>query len=267
MVSSKTSRKKDIEIDVSGYNIDERGKLVNKNIPEEERKKKVGSNSRNRLKKQKKEAAQKIEKEKSETKERKKRKRRTLGQLLAIDKKRGTSKAQKKALKLCKSITYNAEELEPDLDLNQLMFKDVNERDFQEEYNRIFTTLGNLCRKLELNMNDKDSKISSRDVYALMTMYSQMRETIADLRSITDVNTQSEILINEIFLPYHKTVGEMMLSLLYKIMTHLRTSLPEDKAHLVGERFKEIVSEEALTLQKQFESTKEKISTVLNASK
>lgn len=274
-----------------GPDVDERGRVVNKDIPEDERKHgSKKSRARSQMKKQKETARRRIEQEHEEQEGKRrrrskkdkptepvkgvkgKRRRRTVGELLEIDKKRGTSKAQKRLAKLGGKVSNTVAEIDSETDVAELLLGELvpeqtTERDFQEEYNRIFTTLGNLCRKLEKDMNKPDSKISSRDVYALMTMYSQMRETIADLRSISDINAQADFLISELFDPYHKTVGETMVSLLYKIMTHLRQSLSEDMAHHVGERLKEIISEEALSLQRQFESTKEKVSTVLNASK
>lgn len=272
--------------DVSGgADVDDRGRLVNRDIPDDARRSAghAKSKARSQMRKQKEDAKQLIAKEKEleekprrrkrvekepESKVRTKRTRKTVGELIASDKPRDKKRAQKRLTRLGSSVSNLAAGLDEEINLSPVFLeRSVSEQDFQTEYNKIFNTLGSLCRKLELNMNDPDSKVGSRDVYALMTMYSQMRETIADLRSISDVNTQSEMLINEVFNPYHKTVGEMLVSMLYKIMTHLRQSLNEAQAHHVGERLKEIISEEAQSLQSQFENTKEKIGVVLNASK
>lgn len=199
----------------------------------------------------------------------KKRKRRSLATLVDVDQRNGSSTVSKRLAKIDNKINNVLAVTGStfDVSLDNLTRENLSEQHFQDEYNIIFSSLGSLCRKLERDMSEKDSKVSSRDVYALMTMYSQMRETIADLRSIADINTQSEMLVSEVLLPYHKTVGEMMVSLLYKLMTHLRQSLNEASAYSIGDRLQEIVSEEALSLQKQFENTKLKITTVLSASR
>lgn len=268
----RSNKKSIVSFDVSGYDDDDfaeskrrSGKsksraTINKQKTEAEA---LLKEKNKKIKEEKSKGISKKVKETVEAKTKKtKRKRKTVGELIELDKKRGTKKAEKRLSVIRSKIpTVNPE---PSV---YLVTENTTERHYQEEYNKIFVTLGSLCRKLETNMEHPDKNISSRDVYALMTMYSQMRETIADLRSISDVNVQSEKLILEVFQPYHRTVGETMVSMLYKLMTHLRQNLDEAAAHRIGERLQEIMSEEAINLQEQFESARDKIVAVLNASK
>lgn len=293
-------------IDVSGgIDIDDRGRTINRDVPKDERSSssRKKSKARDEMLRSKRKAKKKLEDEKKEEekkkpkskavitkdtadnkkkrkkkakpsesindKRKKKRKKKTVGELLEKDTPRSRRAAEKKLARLGKAVAKVADDNEQEVSVFgdsdvRVLPAPTSESDYQAEYDHIFTTLSTISRNLEKRMGET---VSSKDVYALSTLYSQMRETIADLRSISDVNQQADMLIAEALEPYHKTVGEALVATYFKLNTTLRQSMSEDMAHKLGERLKEIVSEQALELQSQFDSTKEKVATILTASR
>lgn len=198
----------------------------------------------------------------------KKRKRKTTGELLEAGKTKQVAKRLgtlgSKAVALADDVGIT----DVDLDILQGMVIPDNpsENDFMDEYKHIFGTLGNIIRKLEDQLNNPENKyVSSKDIYALMTMYSQMRETMADMRSITDMNEQAENLAVEVFDPAAKSSGESLVGLFFKINQTLRNHI-KDGVLLEGimADIKGDVAEAARKLQSDFEATRLKIVEVLN---
>lgn len=285
-------KRKPIPIDVSGDSdpVDERGRFVNNDIPEEARRGTGSSSSKkssrkslkskedrekdrqrrreeeeeeSKPKKKRKQKSSKKESSKKEVGKKRKNRRKTVGELLDkghVEKaQRKTDRANSRAVKVVDKTNIESDFL-PDV-----ISSPTTETDFQSEYNHIYGKLGELIRKLEERMGDNDKDISSRDVYALMTMYSQMRETMADMRSIQDVNEQSEALAQDIFDPAMKTSGESMVRLYYKIMTLVRHNVQDPKVvEVLTEGIKKEVSDQAGRLQEQLQDLRNKIPQSLN---
>jgi len=307
------------EIDVSGSGfIDDRGRHVNTDIPEDARRSSSGkSNSKQRLKDKQskaakrkkeieeeneqakapsqrkkkkkkedtysldpeKEKARKRKKKDSDTKKKekeaekadgkkKKRKKKTVGQLLKEGK---TEQARKKASKLSsKALTVANESESGELiqaeSAGDLMPSALNsEAEFLQEYYHIYGTLGSIIRNLEKRMTEPNSQVNSKDVYALMTMYSQMRETIADLRSIKDMNEQAEELAKHVFDPAAKSAGESLVGLYFKVSSSIRQSVNDPAVvEALIESLKGDVGEQASNLQDQFDVARSRIVDILN---
>lgn len=194
-------------------------------------------------------------------KDRKKHTKKTVGVLL---KEGDTSRARKKVERL-KSKLPAIIESEP---ATATLMPINSENEFLEEYYHIYSTLGSIIRKLEDRMTDENSSISGRDVYALMTMYSQMRETIADLRSIKDMSAQAEELTQLVFDPLRKSAGETLLNLYFRTTTSVRQKVTKPEVlEEILERLKIDFSEQANRLQEQFDVANMRVSEVLNGRK
>lgn len=82
----------------------------------------------------------------------------------------------------------------------------VEDRDQIEEYNLMFRKLQTISRTFE----EKSIKGSSKDVYALMKVYDQMREVIADMKALKDVTALADSIQQQALLPFAKsTVQEL----------------------------------------------------------
>jgi len=198
--------------------------------------------------------------ETTDDKKKKKRKKKTVGELLAAGE---TERARKKMNKL----SANALTLVSSEDGGTLMPPAAanSEAEFLNEYHHIYGTLGSIIRKLEERMTHKDSDVQGKDVYALMTMYSQMRETIADLRSIKDMNEQAEEVAQQVFDPATKSAGESLVTLYFKITTLVRHHVQDPAAvEAILEKLKIDVGEQANNLQGQFEVARSRIAEVMN---
>jgi hypothetical protein len=228
---------------------------------DKKRKKKLEAKSKNDLSKNNKPKAKGAES--TEDKKKKKRKKKTVGELLEAGE---TERARKKMNKLnSKALTLIESE-----DHGTLMPPSAanSEAEFLNEYHHIYGTLGSIIRSLEVKMTEKDAQINSKDVYALMTMYSQMRETIADLRSIKDMNDQAEEIAQQVFDPATKSAGESLVTLYFKITTLVRHHVEDPAAvEAILERLKIDVGDQATNLQEQFGVARDRIAEVLNGGK
>lgn len=305
------------EIDVTGGTIDDRGRYVNKDIPEEARRsgksksnakkrlkqkqdqankrkreiveeeesKKVGSKKKRKKveddpysldpkkeKERKKKKAKVKAKSKGKTDEaepKKKRKKKTVGELLSEGK---TDKARKKMERLASKSMVIATKADVEVEHEHipsdghLVQSSLNsEAEFLQEYYHIYGTLGSIIRNLEQRMTEPGSSVNSKDVYALMTMYSQMRETIADLRSIKDMNAQAEELAQHVFDPAAKSAGEALVNLYFKVSSSIRQKVNDPKVvEALTETLKMDVADQASKLQEQFDVARNRIVDVLN---
>lgn len=224
-----------------------------------------------RAKRKKKADAQK-EKEKNEEKpKKKKRKKKTVGDYIKEGK---PDKARKKMEKLqSKALAVlEPQEMEEVSEAQEAILMPSSaassEVEFMREYDHIYGTLGSIIRKLEERMTDAKSDISSKDVYALMTMYSQMRETIADIRSIKDMNEQAEDLAQQVFDPAAKSAGESLVNVYYKTTSIIRQNVDDPKVvEELLEKLKIEISDQAGRLQSQFETARGRIVEVLNGGR
>lgn len=253
------------------YAIDEKGRVRNNEIPDDfHRRSAPKSKAEKRLKLRKQADA---EREALKTEEpKKKRRKKTVGELL----KSGNVKAaQKKLSKLnasASSFPAVVEQVES-VDLMEIPNKHVitrlsSESDFISEYQELHDKLKLIINRLEDKMLDKEAHISGKDVYALMTMYSQFRETIADMRSIRDLNEQAEILASDVFDPAMKSAGEALVTLFHRFMKVIRhhVSKPSEVEALQAV-LKTEVSSVAVTLRDNIQAQRDRIITVMGGSK
>lgn len=218
-------------------------------------------------KRKKKSDASKVEEKEKEKGKKKKRKKKTVGELLKEGK---TEQARKKMNKLSSKAMVVSDKSDPVLEISEPEASLVeavisSEAEFLQEYYHIYGTLGSIIRNLEQKMTQPNSDVNSKDVYALMTMYSQMRETIADLRSIKDMNEQAEDLAQHVFDPAAKSAGEALVNLYFKVSSSVRQKVDDPSVvEEIVETLKLDVGEQASKLQDQFDVARGRIVDILN---
>lgn len=99
------------------------------------------------------------------------------------------------------------------------------ESDYLNEYLAMFRKLRRIRRELEQQLL---AEKSPRLVYALSTIYSQQREVIADIRTITDLGQQVEILENSVYVPARSRLIQS-ISDVYYAFSQLITTYCEKK--------------------------------------
>lgn len=99
------------------------------------------------------------------------------------------------------------------------------EQEYLEEYLRLFVTNRRIIRLFERKLlNDP----LSRDVYALMTLYSQQREIINDIRMISDLGGQVELLHTYVLRPYTSSLTQAVSDVYYQLRTLISQTCKKD---------------------------------------
>lgn len=257
-------KSKDVVFDVSGGStkIDERGKLRNRDADEADR----GSSGSKGKKKKK----SKIEKhvpvviEDNTYKagqEKKKKKRKTSDDtevVLPKKKKRlpvtiegevknlpAVTKGSSKKLAKAQAAIEEYNDLPPPVD------------EFDAVIRAKFEAQVDLAARLEEQMEDR---IYARDVYALNTVYNQIREMIADLRASRDVSAQVDEIQAVVILPYHRSVGQALSDVFYHTEGAIRKFVRDpDLQQEIIKKLKNVIHESAVELQGEYSLATERV--------
>lgn len=108
------------------------------------------------------------------------------------------------------------------------------EQDNLAQYKKMFLRSARIARRLERQMllPDEDGKIRPivrNDVLSLSTMYSQMREIIADLRTLTDMTAQVDMICSGPIKGFKASCGQLLMNFYYQQSQLLKDNLPKDK--------------------------------------
>lgn len=131
-----------------------------------------------------------------------------------------------------------------------------SESAFLEEYTHIFKSLQKLTRIAEKKYKTSEQ---SRDIYALMAMYSQMRECIADMRAIKDLNEMSDALIRAILDPLLRSVGQVLVETYFKLQKEIKGNVSKEDQIVLLERLDMATQESAAKVQEHFALGKEQV--------
>lgn len=187
-------------------------------------------------------------KKKTKSKDTTKRKSKSKSKELAV-----SDKSKKKASKKLEARLEKNRQKLATMSVDAEIIPANSESAFLNEYSHIFESLSELTRIAEDKYRDTGS---SRDVYPLMAMYSQMRECIADMRSIQDLNEMSERLISSILDPLHKAIGQILIEQFFKLEKAIKSNTDPKEAELIIADLKAITSESAHKVQEQYSSSK-----------
>lgn len=195
----------------------------------------------------------------------KKRKKKTTGELIRSGKtksvERKLDRFERKALAVMEQIADSEGE---DENL-PTTFRSAGEQDFFDEFNTMFGATRQILRSLEKKMLQADAGVSSKDVYALCTLYSNMRETIGDMRSIKDMQAQADEIQSVIVQPLAKSIASIIVDFYQKFNRDLIMTVknPEQLSTLQA-LLKAGVSETSVKVQTEFENSSSRIVNVLN---
>lgn len=216
--------KRSDSINVSGDSIDERGRLINKDIPEDARR---SAKKGKKRKDTRKERVAELIVEEEGTKRKKRRK--VVEDELPVKKRKKVVEEEipKKKKKLGKLETTPPSdkalarlERRREKALNAIEYIPAQAGDeFDQQYRGMFDNLRVISTLFEEKMMENPS---SRDVYALSTLYSQMREVIADIRSSKDVTQQIHELESRAYGAFLKLIGQTYIDLYFKVQKDIR---------------------------------------------
>uniref|UniRef100_S5VME5 Uncharacterized protein n=1 Tax=Pseudomonas phage PaBG TaxID=1335230 RepID=S5VME5_9CAUD len=112
-------------------------------------------------------------------------------------------------------------------DLETLPVPSDHGDEFDHQYRGMFDNLRTITALFEEKML---SNPTGRDVYALSTLYSQMREVIADIRSAKDVTSQIHELESKAYSSFLTMVGQTYIDTFFKMQKDIRMYVKDTDA-------------------------------------
>jgi hypothetical protein len=134
------------------------------------------------------------------------------------------------------------------------------EREYLDEYRRIFDTLKEISIISEANYFKNPT---TREIYALATVYSQIREVIADIRSISDMSDQANALIGGVVQPSISSIAQAFVDTFYHVRILIREIAREDEVQYGLRKVDELMRDQGLMLQDQYQNVAQRISELL----
>lgn len=118
------------------------------------------------------------------------------------------------------------------------------EQEYLEEYLRLFVTNRRIIRLFEKKLLENPM---SRDVYALMTLYSQQREIINDIRMISDLGGQVELIHSHVLRPYTSSLIQSVTDSYYQLRTLISQTCKKDTQFAL-EQLAELVKQLSISI-------------------
>lgn len=132
----------------------------------------------------------------------------------------------------------------------------AQERECLDEYIHMFQTLQEMIR---IGEDRYMTSQSTREVYALMTMYSQLREVIADIRSLTDMSTHADSIVKDIIQPTISSIAQSMVDAFYHVRILVREISKDSEVQYGVKKIDDIMRDQGLMLQNQYQVLSERI--------
>ncbi|AWY08452.1 hypothetical protein HOT49_gp182 [Erwinia phage vB_EamM_Alexandra] len=137
------------------------------------------------------------------------------------------------------------------------------ENDQIQEYMTMFKQCQSMARICEDAYKDKKQ---SRDIYALMQLYNQMREIIADLRALRDVGQLGEILNAEVLGPFAESAGTILVGVFHQINAWNKKNLPVELIAAASNSTQGIIRRAAKDVEQSYQAGLEKTVQIFSAS-
>lgn len=133
--------------------------------------------------------------------------------------------------------------------------------EYDAETRRIFEQLIQTAQRLEEQMEDR---IYNKDVYALNTIYSQIREVIADLRATRDISAQVSELEAIVMRPYQQLVAQGFTDMYFHMMGAITKFIKdEDERAEVEKKLKNTLGEVAASVTEEYPKALDRMRKVL----
>lgn len=133
--------------------------------------------------------------------------------------------------------------------------------EYDAETRRIFEQLISTAQRLEEQMEDR---IYNKDVYALNTIYSQIREVIADLRATRDISAQISELEAIVMRPYQQIVAQAFTDIYFHMMGAITKFIKnEDQRSEVEKKLKNTLGEAAASVTEEYPKALDRMRKVL----
>jgi hypothetical protein len=140
--------------------------------------------------------------------------------------------------------------------------KNKDDSDFLNVYLDMYNKQRRIIRRTERRLLGPNSKGGGREIYQLAQMYSQLRETIADLRSISDLSEHAERIIDLALNPLFRILVQTLTASMYQIKIRSKDRLGKHYRD-VHEHIDDTTVEFGRAMQEQYEIVSNKIRSLL----
>ena len=130
------------------------------------------------------------------------------------------------------------------------------DKDHYDEYLHMFKKLQTAIRMFEKEL--RFSK-STRNVYALIALYSQQREVIADIRAISDYTENINRIMTTLIQPLFSNITQSNLDIFYHIRKLVIETSKDDQTQYALKRLEDLMREQGRYLQDKYESSNERL--------
>lgn len=169
-------------------------------------------------------------------------------------------KRTKKHKKLKQSASVHASQLETLIQNNP----QIKEHDQFQEYVYIFESLQGIARIKEEQCLDKDKGAQSKDIYALMQVYNQMRDVIADIRALRDISQVADQFGTDVLEPFAQTTASILMDFYQSVDQLARKSLTNEQIGAFTNALKIYTKASGISLQAAYEVSRNKTLEVLS---
>lgn len=160
-----------------------------------------------------------------------------------------------------KSVKKNKKAIkEQESFIEQIAASPSGEQEYIKEYLFLYKRLKRLVRKAERKSMESGQ---SRDYYAFCTLVSQQREVIADLRSISDLSGQVQMLLEQALQPMVSQMGQAIVNSFYQQRRLILETSKEKETQFAIKKLDEITGDVSKALQVYYEQAAVKIHEVL----
>ena len=174
------------------------------------------------------------------------------------------SKARTKAKPTTSELKKKAKKAKSNLD-KEMDIVDVHAEEFADNtwvatYHLMFKKLRKIMRATEKRVVDSEK---STDIYALMALYNQMREVIADLRSMIDLSQNTQRIIDQVLYPLTRDISNNYIDSIYKTMKSLRMQVDGEKFTELRSELEKFMGEHGKYIQAAYEKSSQRLSDLL----
>lgn len=124
-----------------------------------------------------------------------------------------------------------------------------------------------MFRKLKKIMRTVENKVvaseSAQDIYALMALYNQMREVIADIRSMIDLSQNTQRIIDNILYPMVRDISNNYVDAIFMIKKTLRSNVDSERYIELKAEIDNCLKEHAKYIQSSYEKSSESLAKLL----
>jgi hypothetical protein len=146
------------------------------------------------------------------------------------------------------------EKVKQDLERN----KPKDDNDYRLVYLDMFTKQRKIIRRTEKKLLVNNNG-GGREIYQLAAMYSQLRETIADLRSISDLSEHAERIVDLCMKPLFTNMVQKATDAFYTVKVKLKDKIKDKLVVSAFETIDEATIELGREMQMQYDMVSDKI--------